>query len=96
MVSQKLHACYQVPFHFSPLPARVVPVLHKQQSWQHKVLSIYNPVFETTQLKQARNKTDAFVQLRAAHVNRHDFSVYGKNVLNLQAHPEVALDLCTS
>lgn len=87
MVSQKLHACYQLPFHYPYPRAEDVPVFNNQQSWQKNVLSMYNPVFETTQLKQAKNKQDAFLQLRAAHQNRHDFSVYGNNFLNFSEHP---------
>lgn len=81
MVSQKLHARYQLTFNDPYPPAKNEPAFNNQQSWQHNVLSIYNPVFETRALKQAANKKDAFVQLRTAHQDRHDFSFYGETAV---------------
>lgn len=84
MVSQKLHSCYQLPFPCYPQPSidNVLPISN-QNSWQKNVLAIYNPVSETFGLKQAVNKKEAFLRLRAAHQNRHDFSVYGLDLSRL-------------
>ena len=74
MVSQKIHAYYQLPP--PPYPKLIVdtiPTVLYRQSWPEDVLSLYNPLDETYALKQADNKQTAFQSLRKAHKNRHDF-----------------------
>ncbi len=60
----------------SAIPRLLAP--HKlpiRTNWRHTVLEYYNPETETLLLKQAANKTDAFLSLRAAHTKRHDFTL---------------------
>lgn len=47
----------------------------KTQVWSDYILSLFNPGEDTTVLKQAKNKTEAFLKQRAAH-QRHDFCYY--------------------
>lgn len=49
--------------------------------WQHFILNLYNPLPETLALKTAHDKKNAFLNLRQAHVNRHDFAHYGNSAL---------------
>ena len=74
MVAEKIYAHYGIPspssrgIHKPPSLAFLC-----QKTWASHVLSLYNPFDETSQLKLARNKEEAFLALRAAHVYRHDF-----------------------
>lgn len=77
LVSQKLHqiAGLPLPVYATP-PPPLTAIGQRLQSWQEQVLSIYNPGLETEQLKQAKDKQAAFLRLRQAHQQRHDFSTY--------------------
>jgi len=80
MLSQKLHHYYQLPLpNYPPIMKNNIHFLPRN-AWQEKVLSLYNPGQETLALKQATNKKDAFLKLRKAHQQRHDFCVYNANV----------------
>ena len=48
----------------------------KITDWQDYVLTLYNPLNDTQVLKEAHDKTLAFLAQRKAHQNRHDFSFY--------------------
>lgn len=77
MVSEKLHALLGLPIPKFALAPQVPQVeLQPHDSWQEVILSLYNPVEETTKLKQAQNKEEAFLRLRKLHQKRHDFSLY--------------------
>ncbi|MBA2651318.1 MAG: 4-phosphoerythronate dehydrogenase [Tatlockia sp.] len=76
MVSEKLHQY----FNLKP-PARKFPVISKPiqppiPNWQDLILSLYNPLNETTALKSASNLELSFNNLRKSHQNRHDFCSY--------------------
>lgn len=44
--------------------------------WSESILTLYNPIEETLNLKKAIDKTSAFMELRKHHQNRHDFCQY--------------------
>lgn len=78
LVSEQLHriAGLPIPFFASPVQSQTI-TLDPASSWQEKILSIYNPVDETLQLKKAADKFSTFLSSRKNHQNRHDFYVYG-------------------
>jgi len=79
MVSEKLHSYFGIP---APVFAQPSPIeladTTKNQTWQDLILSIYNPEYETTRLKDAPNKEDAFLIARMEHQHRHNFYLYHK------------------
>ncbi len=85
MISEKLHQLLELPVpEFSP--AALPPKLHLPEdiSWQEFILSIYNPIEETLQLKNAQDKKDTFLNLRKNHQKRHDFSIYSDLISDQQ------------
>lgn len=82
ILSEKLHACYQLtsptnlPFILKKRPLRLAA------NWQETLLSIYNPDYETQQLKQSTDLTKTFITLRHAHHTRHDFCSYSSNKID--------------
>jgi len=78
-LSTKLHNLCNLPIPTLAKP-RTQPLLALQTkataTWQDVVLSLYNPLIETMQLKQAIDKQRAFLMLRQAHKQRHDFNCY--------------------
>lgn len=54
-------------------------VLVEKNDWQDKILNLYNPYIETIALKQAIDKSKAFLQTRLAHKYRHNFNMYNFN-----------------
>ncbi len=74
-LSQKIHRHYGLTSPYLERSTPIHPVL-PQSHWQDWVLSRYNPMDETEQLKIAIDKTSAFIALRKAHVFRHDFEVW--------------------
>ncbi len=77
MVSERLHAFAGLPIPKFDLNVQVPQIeLKPNTAWQELILSLYNPFEETTQLKTARNKEEAFLKLRKQHQKRHDFSLY--------------------
>jgi erythronate-4-phosphate dehydrogenase len=81
MISQKLHACYQLtPTALTTIGNRP-HLLAARQSWQDCVLSLFNPATETNLLKNASDLTTAFIEVRKAHQNRHDFYTYDAQLL---------------
>jgi erythronate-4-phosphate dehydrogenase len=81
MVSQKLHYYYQLPFPDYPRVEIKDTSFNHYDSWQEQVLSLYNPMHETQDLKQATDKKAAFLQLRKAHQHRHDFCASDWHIL---------------
>lgn len=77
LVSEQLHRLEGLP-----VPQYATPELTKsfdvqiEGPWQEQILSLYNPLDETLQLKLALDKKDEFLKLRQNHNTRHDFSVY--------------------
>lgn len=57
----------------------IQPSENRQSPWQELVLKAYNPLTETLELKQNRDKKQSFLTLRKAHKNRHDFICYNPN-----------------
>ncbi|KTD07172.1 NAD(P)-dependent oxidoreductase [Legionella jamestowniensis] len=81
MLSQKLHTAYELALPEYTLPTVAhIPQLQTEASWQDYVLSLYNPIYETEELKKAGNLESAFLSLRKGHQHRHDFAVYAKNL----------------
>ncbi|KTD06155.1 erythronate-4-phosphate dehydrogenase [Legionella gratiana] len=77
MVSASLHKIANLPLpqFFHP---QIIKTIHleKNKLWHESVLTIYNPIEETSCLKQAVDKKSAFIELRRHHQNRHDFCQY--------------------
>lgn len=76
MISKKLHACMRLEapsFNFYP---EAPSLAYSDKSWQDLALKLYNPLYETQQLKTAAKLESAFINLRKAHQNRHDFCCY--------------------
>lgn len=78
LLSEKLHACYQLP-----IPKVLSSPLIKQTldtsplNWQSRALSLYNPHLESKKLQQAISPiAKTFIHLRQAHNYRHDFNCY--------------------
>ncbi|KTC84167.1 4-phosphoerythronate dehydrogenase [Legionella brunensis] len=81
MISRKLHSAYKLPHAETILPmANNAPLFNCEQTWEEYVLSLYNPAHETILLKSATNLEIAFLNLRKAHQNRHDFNFYAKTL----------------
>lgn len=74
LVSEQLHriAKLPVPLYQSPLEQVLIP--EKGISWQDLALSLYNPINETIELKNASHLESAFLNVRKNHINRHDFA----------------------
>lgn len=62
----------------------------EKSSWQELALSLYNPIKETTQLKEANALASSFLHLRQAHKNRHDFYTYFDGLENSLARNSLA------
>ncbi|KTD16438.1 NAD(P)-dependent oxidoreductase [Legionella jordanis] len=79
-VSEKLHKALGL---LSPpsLPATITkPVdFPARTDWEDCVLSLYNPIYETEVLKNAKDLESTFLTLRKAHQNRHDFAMYAQS-----------------
>lgn len=75
MISQKLHALYQLPAKKPFVPAVFYNRPFYNQQWAQHVLSIYNPERETQLLKKAHNIKEVFLNTRQAHTFRHHFSL---------------------
>lgn len=85
IISEKIHHYFGLtppsrPFSETP----DTPVLSAHLNWQKLVLSLYNPLDESMQLKSQQDKTQSFLTLRKAHTYRHDFVYYNATQLNLQ------------
>lgn len=85
LISQQLHKRYGLPC--PPITKSIPcegPVLSPLNSWQDTVLSLYNPLHETLELKAATDKKQAFLTLRQAHQHQHDFNFYNCSQLSPQ------------
>lgn len=56
----------------------------KNAGWKDCVLDLYNPLIDTNLLKEATDKSLAFLTQRKAHHYRHDFTFYDASKLDLQ------------
>ena len=77
VVSERIHQFFDVPM--SPvMPSNTLRLteIAGETSWQHTVLSLYNPKIETTVLQNAEDISATFLELRRAHHYRHEFSGY--------------------
>lgn len=75
MLSEKIHALYSLPV--SQIQAPQKPHRLEDSNWEERVLSWYNPLHETTQLKTMIHQPleERFLKLRRAHTHRHDFNI---------------------
>lgn len=88
-VSQQLHRYYGLPAPTEvPTSPMHSPLLANNEtnslSWQEFVLSLYNPLIDTQILKEADDKSHAFLSQRQAHQNRHDFVLYDTKTFDLR------------
>lgn len=85
MISQALHQIAGLSLPQFATPAVQRPVhLEPHSTWEENILSLYNPLTETMQLKQAQNLEAAFLQIRKNHQQRHDFQLYANSTLDSQ------------
>jgi erythronate-4-phosphate dehydrogenase len=76
IVSQKIHALLGLA-----LPSYASPILpndniENYDSWQKASLALYNPIYETSLLKQSLEIESTFLTLRKKHIHRHNFNAY--------------------
>ncbi len=72
MLSEKIHQYFGLKFDVEAFkPAELCPI--KDLPWDDHALAHYDPKMETEYLKVAVDKTAAFVVLRKAHSERHEF-----------------------
>ena len=76
IISEKIHKHYKLAWPIPPQPSDLQDQITTQVPWQDHILKLYNPEKETLRLKQSMDKTQAFLSLRKAHNNRHDFMCY--------------------
>lgn len=74
-ISEKIHSQLGLALPNYLEPPKPLTIQEKS-SWQELALSLYNPIQETNQLKEASTLTSSFLHLRQAHNNRHDFYTY--------------------
>jgi erythronate-4-phosphate dehydrogenase len=85
MISEQLHQLLHLPLPELALAAKPQDLyLPKDTSWQEQILSLYNPIEETLQLKKAQDKKATFLNLRKNHQQRHDFSLYADLISDRQ------------
>lgn len=70
-ISQQLHQHYQLTMPRNQEDCRQSYSVN-YHNWQKSLLAHYNPIEETLLLKQAPDKTNAYLSLRRAHNKRHD------------------------
>ncbi len=75
-VSEQLHLIAGLPIPQYAAPPFTATNDMTSYTWDEQVLSIYNPMHETEQLKSGLNKESAFLSLRKKHNKRHDFALY--------------------
>jgi erythronate-4-phosphate dehydrogenase len=75
-VSEKIHHDLNLTMPSPQLNDLKSQIKSRNQSWQEYVLEFYNPYVETTALKSADNKEQAFLSLRKAHQKRRDFNQF--------------------
>ncbi len=76
MLSEKLHSFYGLPAAPPCYPSLANLPQCSAETWQKNILELYNPLEETTVLKETQDLEQSFVSLRKAHQKRHDFSAY--------------------
>lgn len=77
LVSKQLHQIEKlpVPQFAKPYPPKKASI-EPNKPWQETILSLYNPIDDTLNLKNAPDKTHGFLSLRKEHQTRHDFTTY--------------------
>ncbi|MFA5959853.1 MAG: 4-phosphoerythronate dehydrogenase [Tatlockia sp.] len=81
LISEQLHTAIKSKAPKMPYPAVSNQVASVRfRNWQDFVLSLYNPVFETNELKASTNLETTFLKVRKAHL-RHDFCRHETNSL---------------
>lgn len=76
-IAHALHAYYGFSMpEVLNLPQPTCPPMLTGERWSDQALRLYNPMTETTVLKNASDKQAAFLALRQAHDYRHDFTAY--------------------
>ncbi len=83
-ISQQIHNYYGLSMPAITIPLQEKTTLTPDEHWQNIVLSLYNPLEETQQLKSATDKKTTFLSQRHAHQTRHDFAFYDTTQLNRQ------------
>lgn len=81
-ICQQIHEFYGVSMPIISQPFLEKPSLTPYEDWKNCVLSLYNPLDDTRQLKSASDKKLAFLTQRRAHQTRHDFAVYDTQQLH--------------
>lgn len=82
MVSLSLHQVANLPVPQFATPQTIKTIhIEKNKLWYESVLSLYNPIEETVNLKKTIDKKSAFMELRKHHQNRHDFCQYSMESL---------------
>lgn len=77
LISEKLHALMNLRAPRWQPPIKITANKNLSSlGWQDIILSLYNPLYETMQLKGSEDCKTTFIQLRKAHQNRHDFCNY--------------------
>jgi erythronate-4-phosphate dehydrogenase len=76
-VSQAIHQHFNLTPPTPPTRHMVPkPISASSTTGYEHALELYNPELETNALKQAQDKHEAFLTLRKAHQQRHNFSAY--------------------
>lgn len=76
-IAHALHAYYGFSMpRMLNLPKPAYSPMLTGEGWSDQALRLYNPMTETTVLKNASDKQAAFLTLRQAHHYRHDFTAY--------------------
>lgn len=72
MLSEKLHACYQLPLPHWPSEDTALNPLIQRFDWEKSVLNHYNPLIETLLLKDNTSQ-HTFLTTRTQHTRRREF-----------------------
>jgi len=82
LISKKIHKLLNLPLPKYLAPSKTHKVAASQCTWPELALSLYNPLYETQKLKQAKDINVAFLELRQEHKMRHDFHTYFNETIN--------------
>ena len=72
-LSKKIHQQYNItqPLDSVCNTSNTQEIIYSN-AWEEQMLNIYDPMLETSKLKQATDKQQAFLALRQAHMHRHE------------------------
>lgn len=79
---EQIHSFYDLPSPAFPFIDNPETSIVPHARWQDVILSLYDPSKESLQLKNAKNKKEAFLRLRKEHKTRHDFLYYNAGGLD--------------